>query len=731
MIKSHVPITQSQFQHRLLIMGHWLLIILVAAAFRFYLLGAVPTGFQFDEAYNALDAMQVLGGKLRIFFPANGGREPLYTYWQVFWVWLLDATPFVFRWASALAGLLAIPLCYALVRELFPREGRRLAALSAFIMAISFWHIHFSRYGIRAITLPTLEMLAFYFFWRSPIINPDDQIPNPKNSHWSLKPGHWDLVIAGVFLAAGVYAHPAGRIVPVVLLVAVGYRVLADRSRARSYLGALIMAGLVALILFVPLGLHFWQHPRDFAGHPGAVSVFDPRVHAGNVPRALALNILRVAGMFIFQGDVEWIHNLPGRPVFEPLMSIAFSLGVIVLGYRLWRGGLAMNPGRETTKGTGGRPSSTVRCPPERWPYVFLLAWFVIMLLPSILSDAAPNFSRTLGASPAAFILAALGLSAGLKGGESAAMKLAQPSLRWAAWGLVTIVLALSTWTTCRDYFDILAHAEPTYYFYDQDKLDAARYLMREAATAHVYLAPLWAHQASIAFATRDAGIRSFEASHLLVLPAQDSGRDALYAFPSRLDEQSAQIEATARRLPAGTVRQELRDAYGAPLLTLFRVPAALLPSFTIPVPSESPVWAPQNRVTARFGDYIQLLGYTLAGRPVAGAALDLTLYWRAENPADLNYTVFVHLEDAIGRRVAQADGEPGGASYRTTRWSPGDVLLDERQLFLPTNVQPGHYTFSAGWYDGMTGERLPAFDAHGVPLPENRVVLGEVEVGP
>ena len=70
--------------------NRWDWIILAAvtalgAALRLYQLGGVPPGFQFDEAFNAIDAKQVLAGNYPLFLPANGGREALYTYWQALW----------------------------------------------------------------------------------------------------------------------------------------------------------------------------------------------------------------------------------------------------------------------------------------------------------------------------------------------------------------------------------------------------------------------------------------------------------------------------------------------------------------------------------------------------------------------------------------------------------------------------------------------------------------------
>ena len=52
-------------------------LMLLAGAFRLYMLGAWPPGLYHDEAYYGLDALRVLAGDRSIYFAANHGREPL------------------------------------------------------------------------------------------------------------------------------------------------------------------------------------------------------------------------------------------------------------------------------------------------------------------------------------------------------------------------------------------------------------------------------------------------------------------------------------------------------------------------------------------------------------------------------------------------------------------------------------------------------------------------------
>jgi len=131
--------------------------------------GHGAAGFQFDEAFNAMDAAHVLDGIRPLFLPANAGREVVYTYLQAGLASLLGMRIYTLRLTSALAGILTIPTVYVLFRILVRRRSRSVAALAALALAISFWHLHFSHYGIRVILMPLIfsgVCGAFWLGWR-------------------------------------------------------------------------------------------------------------------------------------------------------------------------------------------------------------------------------------------------------------------------------------------------------------------------------------------------------------------------------------------------------------------------------------------------------------------------------------------------------------------------------------------------------------------------------------
>jgi hypothetical protein len=85
---------------------------------------------------------------------------------------------------------------------------------------------------------------------------------------------------------------------------------------------------------------------------------------------------------------------------------------------------------------------------------------------------------------------------------------------------------------------------------------------------------------------------------------------------------------------------------------------------------------------------------------------------------------VFLHLRDEAGGTVAQHDGLPVAGDYPTSRWQPGETIIDPINFPLPADLPPGEYQFWGGLYRLDTLERLVvSHDTSG----ENAILLGEI----
>ncbi len=117
----------------------------------------------------------------------------------------------------------------------------------------------------------------------------------------------------------------------------------------------------------------------------------------------------------------------------------------------------------------------------------------------------------------------------------------------------------------------------------------------------------------------------------------------------------------------------------------------------------------------------IRLLGYRLSADTLhPGDGLGLSLYWQPGSELTSNLTVFVHLIDGSQHIVAQRDQIPASGERPTTGWATGEVITDSYGLVVGADVPPGDYQLQIGWYDAISGERVPLVGgAHVWLLPQ------------
>jgi len=150
-----------------------ILILILAALLRFTALAVFPSGLNADEAalgYNAYSLLLTGKDEHGHLMPVNlesfGDFKPaLYAYLLVPLVKVLGLTEFVVRLPSALFGVLCVFLIYVFVRQLMPNKSQA-GSVSALFLAISPWHLHFSRGAWEVNVATTLILLGLVFFLR-------------------------------------------------------------------------------------------------------------------------------------------------------------------------------------------------------------------------------------------------------------------------------------------------------------------------------------------------------------------------------------------------------------------------------------------------------------------------------------------------------------------------------------------------------------------------------------
>jgi 4-amino-4-deoxy-L-arabinose transferase-like glycosyltransferase len=134
------------------------LIVMLGAALRLYDLGA--ESYWFDE----IIMVHTAGGNLEsIWGETQVGRPPLYVILAHFWMQVFGTSEIATRSLSALAGIVSIIVMCAIGRELF---GRKVGLLSAFLMTISEFQIHFSQEHRYYSIFLLMTLLSFFYYIR-------------------------------------------------------------------------------------------------------------------------------------------------------------------------------------------------------------------------------------------------------------------------------------------------------------------------------------------------------------------------------------------------------------------------------------------------------------------------------------------------------------------------------------------------------------------------------------
>jgi hypothetical protein len=195
---------------------------------------------------------------------------------------------------------------------------------------------------------------------------------------------------------------------------------------------------------------------------------------------------------------------------------------------------------------------------------------------------------------------------------------------------------------------------------------------------------------------------------------------------------------------PAGPYTCHIRPIEEPPLrrLLAWTRPDAQLCHITLRAPDATrsfEIPTMQHTLGINLNDEIELLGFDLAPGPrgsgsparpaaAAGGAVGCTLYWRALQSMEHNYTVFTHLVDVEGRTWGQWDNQPQQGQSPTARWVPGQVVADPYQIPLAAETPAGPLELRVGMYDRNTMLRLPVYGPDG-QIAGDHVTLATVEV--
>ncbi len=246
-----------------------LVILILAFCLRIYMIGQVPASPDWDEAalgYNAYSILLTGKDEYGKFLPVvlqsfDDYKPAFYAYLIIPFIKAFGLSVAAVRLPAIISGVLAVFLVFLVIRNLFEKgfhlAGRKInpnmfALTVSQLMAISPWHIQFSRVGFEAGVGLTCNLAVIYFFLKG--------LKKPQF-----------LIFSGIFAALNLYIYQSEKVyTPLLLLLLIllyGKKLLKIN---KTVIGASIIAGIIVAI---PMVLFIFQNPNALARAKG-VSIF-------------------------------------------------------------------------------------------------------------------------------------------------------------------------------------------------------------------------------------------------------------------------------------------------------------------------------------------------------------------------------------------------------------------------------------------------------------------------
>ena len=384
------------------------LILLFFLGLGLWRLNEIPGEWYGDISIVNIYVQAILDGRWPFIFIAGGG--PLYHYLISPIIFFIGVNYMHYKYISLFVGAVGLIPIYLFAKEI---STRKIALLTTFLTAFSFWYFVWARIGNYNIFSPIITAAMMFFLLRY------IHARSPRN-----------LVLGIFFASCGLFLYPGVFILPLVFLSILGYSFFVkDISSSRwKILGVAMLGFLLAFCLFIFLIIH--NIDNFGSGYIGtkifAVSQFTPQEFL----MRLGANILKTLGMLHIAGDVVFRTNIPYSPHIDHISGLFFLVGLVALFFK-----------RKKMLGYLLLP-------------IFILPLFSIW--PGNPSIEIPNSSRTMAIIPFVFLITAYGVQ------ETFILirkKLGQP----VTYIFISILLASSIFMNMYRYFVLYPETLPNH----------------------------------------------------------------------------------------------------------------------------------------------------------------------------------------------------------------------------------------------------------------------------
>ncbi|MCB0191341.1 MAG: glycosyltransferase family 39 protein [Anaerolineae bacterium] len=578
-------------------------------------------------------------------------HPPLYYWLLKLWIGLWGDSEVGLRSFSAVLGVLCVYLIGWLGIRLF---GRRVGLLAALLAALSPFQVYYSQEARMYMLLTLLGTLTIV--WAVLIAE------QPANL--------WFKLGYIVTVTAGLYTHYAYPVVWAAAAIAVGYQLVALRSRL-SVIGGWIFVQFIPLLFYLPWLPTAWRQVTTWPS--------EPQVSAWTTALQTVANTLLLG--------LSWPYAMDWWPVIALVVTLALFL------FHQFGSKSSFSQAVETRNKLN-------------FVAILLLLWFFGPVLLTLVVFSPAFLKFLLVAAPALSLLLAVAIVQLARILQPRWLGVLTGSLMLA--GLVSVsLLSLFHYYTddafARDnyrgivqFIQSVGKADDAVILNAEGQQDVFGYYFEQEPSSQMPVYPLPQRRPLD------------EAATLTALEQIAAEANKIYAV----------YWATQQADPEAVIEGWLDNR-------LFKATDQWFGNVRLVSYASAAPDLPYEAVDYRWENGIRLTGLALSNAPIVpGDIIQVGLQWQTESVLDANYTVFLQVLDANNHLVGQRDAWP---LTPTPMWPVDELVPDGHGIYIEPGTPPGTHRLIMGLYHSETGQRLRL---GGNDAAQDFVVLGDVAVG-
>lgn len=308
-------------------------------------LADLPKVFHGDEGEIGVLARYALTGSQPLPpFGTSWLHMPNITFYsRAISLFIFGDSVFGLRIISAILGSASIPLVYFIGKRSW---GILSGFLAAWLIAVSHFHIHYSRIGLNNIE-SSFFMILFLFsinaLWKNETKNQLFEKNNIADGNPSYKNEHFLLYISiGFIVGFSQYYYIGSKLIPIMAVIYFVFLLVIRKTQ----LTKVFISLLTAIIIFAPQAAYSFRQPETLLGRFDGVSIFsDQNVkHTLGVDAYLPRDLTKLIkhqiennfDFFITSGDTSAFY-FPDVPAFDTLTKLFFWIGLGIAAMRMKR----------------------------------------------------------------------------------------------------------------------------------------------------------------------------------------------------------------------------------------------------------------------------------------------------------------------------------------------------------------------------------------------------------